>query len=53
VITNCSYCQKLFETRSEEYANEPDRLCPECNWSLPALRFDTEKTNTEEIPYDS
>lgn len=30
MITNCTRCQCLFYTSSEEYANEPDRLCPTC-----------------------
>jgi hypothetical protein len=29
-ISTCSQCTHLFETLSEEYANEPDRLCPSC-----------------------
>lgn len=30
MITTCTRCECLFDTNSEEYANEPDRLCPSC-----------------------
>lgn len=30
-ITTCTSCEKAFEAWSEEYANEPGRLCRECD----------------------
>jgi len=30
MLTDCTKCQRLFQTRSNEYANEPGRLCPTC-----------------------
>jgi hypothetical protein len=29
-ITTCTSCEKAYDAWSEESANEPGRLCPEC-----------------------
>lgn len=30
-ITSCPKCGKAYEEQSEESANNPDRLCPDCS----------------------
>lgn len=44
-ITTCTQCGKLYEESSEEYANEPNRLCLAC-WR--SQNAPVHETRTEE-----